>query len=362
MHQANFQKLKKEFQRTRCYRKRLKKIMKLRSNEVQGLNPKYLRESYINKQNKTHGPTEIRIKRSCLDFLSQLTDRKRKALERGLTTFFAKNYNLTNTRNYSREWMFFGPVTTKKPIRNQISNPINNSYEKSNLKKKKKKKDLDQKKQLKKKQEKKQRNSQKYTEETKVQELNSLLTKKKEIKKDIPIDNSEKDESNEIIDTTKNKEEKPTICITQTFRKRGYTEIENTPLELKKNQKQTKTLKNMKPTATNNDYFFDHNFVNYFEVAKLNQELLNQSKELDGKGNQNENENKNGNVHLEPKIEHPVNVSFQTNALNNPEQTYQDTLEFSFKNNNLFEDREYGILEADPDTLLMMTQGYKNFI
>ncbi|KAJ3430803.1 hypothetical protein M0812_02476 [Anaeramoeba flamelloides] len=122
MDQTELTKLKNEFTKYRGYRERLIKLLKLRSDEIEGLSREYLKQSFLDQADKTHGPKKIRIKRSCLDFLSFLTDRKRKTLERGITSFFTRSYNLTNSREYSRDWMVFGPFLKNQKTKTSPNN------------------------------------------------------------------------------------------------------------------------------------------------------------------------------------------------------------------------------------------------
>ncbi|KAJ6235699.1 hypothetical protein M0813_28532 [Anaeramoeba flamelloides] len=100
--------LKKEFSNCRGYRERLKKMLEIRIEEIEGLSSEYLTKGFLEQKEKKEGPRVIRIKRTCLDFMSLLTGVKRKNLERGLTAFFFRYYNLVNLRMYSRDWMVFG--------------------------------------------------------------------------------------------------------------------------------------------------------------------------------------------------------------------------------------------------------------
>ncbi|KAJ3431891.1 hypothetical protein M0812_20815 [Anaeramoeba flamelloides] len=382
MNKKKFLKLKKEFKKTRCYRKRLKKILKLRRNEIQGLNPKYLRESYINKLHKTHGPTEIRIKRSCLDFLSKLTDRKRKTLERGITTFFTKNYNLTNTRNYSREWMFFGPITSKKPRKNQPTTEECNSKESKNLTNSKtgtvqspesktstittrsapkanmeptlksfpKK---DQKKKLTTKMRKKAKCDQKTKNSlNKILENIVPLTTKSDL---IPIEHlltSPQINFNEIS------EDIIKINPNKITRKRIFNETEpTTPKEFEWNQKKTKAL-----TKTNkilvNDIGFENNYQNYFEMEDTLYPTINT-------GNENKTGIKNETVKEEMKfkfqpVEEFSNDIFISNLTHNNDR---DIFNLPYLNQNFFyEDVGFDLLGSNFEHIHTPNQEYNNFI
>ncbi|KAJ3424743.1 hypothetical protein M0812_27167 [Anaeramoeba flamelloides] len=122
MNQTKLSELKNVFSKCRGYRERLIKLLKLRSDEIEGLSREYLKQSFLDQADKTQGPKTIRIKRSCLDFLSFLTDRKRKTLERGITSFFTRSYNLTNSRKYSRDWMVFGPFLKNQKTKTSPNN------------------------------------------------------------------------------------------------------------------------------------------------------------------------------------------------------------------------------------------------
>ncbi|KAJ6254233.1 hypothetical protein M0813_12791 [Anaeramoeba flamelloides] len=387
MNKKQFLRLKKEFKKTRCYRKRLKKIIKLRRNEIQGLNPKYLRESYINKLHKTHGPKEIRIKRSCLDFLSKLTDRKRKTLERGITTFFTKNYNLTNTRNYSREWMFFGPITSKKPRKNQPTTDECNSKDSKTLtntkpstvqvpgtktnthttrkttrntnpktnmglplknvpKKDQKKKFMT-----------KMRKKAKCAQKTK-NTLNKILENivPLNIKTDlIPIEPlliSPQINFNEIS------EDIIKINPNKITRKRIFKETEPTSSkDLNWNQKQMKTLPKTNKILIN-DMCFENNFQNYFEMEDTLYPTINTT-------NENKNVTKNETVKEEMKfkfqpVEEFSNDLFFSNLTHNNDC---DIFNLPYLNQNfLYEDVGFDILGSNLEHILMPNQEYNNFI
>ncbi|KAJ6243116.1 hypothetical protein M0813_02976 [Anaeramoeba flamelloides] len=122
----NFVSLKElqiEFQKIRRFKDRLQKLMELRPGSIHGVTTMQLQSSSLNdKKNsqwkKLKAPKEILVKRSDIMYLSELTQLKKKSVERGLSIFFEKTFKLYNTREYSREWMIFRqdrPQKRKKP-------------------------------------------------------------------------------------------------------------------------------------------------------------------------------------------------------------------------------------------------------
>ncbi|KAJ6245201.1 hypothetical protein M0813_20511 [Anaeramoeba flamelloides] len=116
------QKLQKQFCKITGYRKRLKLLLKLKPEDILGIKPALLRKSQLKmiKKNK-NAPKVIKIKRSAIDYLAKLTCRPKKSIERGMTSFLLKNFNLENSREYSREWFVFAQRTEeRKIIKDQI--------------------------------------------------------------------------------------------------------------------------------------------------------------------------------------------------------------------------------------------------
>ncbi|KAJ3441454.1 hypothetical protein M0812_13466 [Anaeramoeba flamelloides] len=104
------------------YRKRLKLLLKLKPEDILGIDPSILRKSQLKimKKNK-NAPKVIKIKRKAIDYLAKLTCRPKKSIERGITSFLLKNFNLENSREYSREWFVFAQRTEeRKKIKDQI--------------------------------------------------------------------------------------------------------------------------------------------------------------------------------------------------------------------------------------------------
>ncbi|KAJ6254883.1 hypothetical protein M0813_11931 [Anaeramoeba flamelloides] len=108
-----FKKLQLEFQNIRRFKNRLQKLIEIIPGVVEGITSQQLDQNQSNNEsNKRHSkrffmPQEIKVKRSGIKYLSELTQLKKKSIERGLSIFFEKNYHLYNTREYSREWMIF---------------------------------------------------------------------------------------------------------------------------------------------------------------------------------------------------------------------------------------------------------------
>ncbi|KAJ6234165.1 DNAj domain (prokaryotic heat shock protein)-related [Anaeramoeba flamelloides] len=141
--------IKKDFQGITSFRKRLKKLQKIRPSSITGLNSYDLNKDYLKNKNKSTLPKRIEIRRDCITDLVLLCSKPKKSIERGLATFFKKYYLLKNISNYSREWLVFGPdnenrqkmnVTHKEPKKktNMKSNP--KKKQKQKLKKNKKQK------------------------------------------------------------------------------------------------------------------------------------------------------------------------------------------------------------------------------
>ncbi|KAJ6229526.1 hypothetical protein M0813_07755 [Anaeramoeba flamelloides] len=100
-------KIKNDFNGVTSFSERLKKLQKWRPNCIKGLPPKYLRKEYVKDKNKVLLPRKVKIKRDCITDLVLLCSKGKKAIERGLATFFKKYYSLRNVSNYSREWLIF---------------------------------------------------------------------------------------------------------------------------------------------------------------------------------------------------------------------------------------------------------------
>ncbi|KAJ6248111.1 hypothetical protein M0813_17768 [Anaeramoeba flamelloides] len=128
-----FKKLQQEFQNIRRFKNRLQKLMEIIPGCVEGITIQQLEQNQIsNSGNKRHSKRffmspEIKVKRSVIKYLSELTQLKKKSIERGLSIFFEKTYHLYNTREYSREWMIFRkekPVIGKSKSRVEKKNKI----------------------------------------------------------------------------------------------------------------------------------------------------------------------------------------------------------------------------------------------
>ncbi|KAJ3427728.1 hypothetical protein M0812_25356 [Anaeramoeba flamelloides] len=116
------QDLQKQFCQITGFRKRLKLLSKIKPEETVGLEPSILKKSQLKalKKNK-NAPKLIKIKRSAIDYLAKLTFRPKKSIERGMTSFLLKNFNLENSREYSREWFIFAQRTEeRKKIKDKI--------------------------------------------------------------------------------------------------------------------------------------------------------------------------------------------------------------------------------------------------
>ncbi|KAJ3432565.1 hypothetical protein M0812_21507 [Anaeramoeba flamelloides] len=108
-----------EFQKIKRFKDRLQKLMELRPESVKGVTIKQLqgnshKDKTRSKWKKRSLPKEILVKRSGIQYLSELTQLKKKSVERGLSIFFEKTFNLYNTREYSKEWMIFRTDRPKK--------------------------------------------------------------------------------------------------------------------------------------------------------------------------------------------------------------------------------------------------------
>ncbi|KAJ6244093.1 hypothetical protein M0813_21357 [Anaeramoeba flamelloides] len=118
-HSVPLTELQIEFQKIRRFKDRLQKLMEIRPGSVQGVTIKQLQSDPLvnkkrSKRKKQSMPKEILVKRSGIRYLSELTQLKKKSVERGLSIFCEKTFNLYNTREYSREWMIFRPERPQK--------------------------------------------------------------------------------------------------------------------------------------------------------------------------------------------------------------------------------------------------------
>ncbi|KAJ3445851.1 hypothetical protein M0812_11738 [Anaeramoeba flamelloides] len=82
-------------------------------------------------------PKEIKILRKSLNKLSEYTGVSRRSLERGLSSFFSRQYSLINIEPYSREWLIFG----NSGGANKTQNQKNRKYQKKKQKHRKKPKE-----------------------------------------------------------------------------------------------------------------------------------------------------------------------------------------------------------------------------
>ncbi|KAJ3443197.1 hypothetical protein M0812_09031 [Anaeramoeba flamelloides] len=106
-----------KFQKITGFRKRLKEISKIRTGEILGLDLSLLGKKRIkNGIPKGSYPKQVKIKRSCVEYLSHLTKKPKKSLERGITSFLMKNFGLENSRKYSREWFIFEPQSYERKL------------------------------------------------------------------------------------------------------------------------------------------------------------------------------------------------------------------------------------------------------
>ncbi|KAJ3448652.1 hypothetical protein M0812_01134 [Anaeramoeba flamelloides] len=104
-----------KFRKITGFRKRLKEISKIRTGEVLGLDFSLLSKKAIKKGVPQESyPKQVRIKRTCVEYLSHLTNKPKKSIERGITSFLMKNFELENSRKYSREWFVFEPQSEER--------------------------------------------------------------------------------------------------------------------------------------------------------------------------------------------------------------------------------------------------------
>ncbi|KAJ3424537.1 DNAj domain (prokaryotic heat shock protein)-related [Anaeramoeba flamelloides] len=125
--------IKKEFQGITSFRKRLKKLQKVRPNSIIGLTFYDLNKDYLKNKNKTTLPQRIEIRRDCITDLVLLCSKPKKSIERGLATFFKKYYLLKNISNYSREWLVFGPDNENRKKMNLTDVARKHSNKKANM-------------------------------------------------------------------------------------------------------------------------------------------------------------------------------------------------------------------------------------
>ncbi|KAJ6235904.1 hypothetical protein M0813_28178 [Anaeramoeba flamelloides] len=115
--------LQSRLKNERSYRKRLLKLIKLDPTSIIGLHTHHLSARYIGlfktSTDTKDVPTNVRIRRSCIELLALLTKRKKKTIERGLTAFLQRTYLLENTREYSRDWMVFTSTLKERQKKNQ---------------------------------------------------------------------------------------------------------------------------------------------------------------------------------------------------------------------------------------------------
>ncbi|KAJ3426895.1 hypothetical protein M0812_26466 [Anaeramoeba flamelloides] len=107
------------------FRKRLKLLLEVCPDGVDGLNTRHL--ELLKKGNdlknelvsKIKPPTLVKIKRDCIADLVNLIHRPKKSIQRGLATYFRVSFGLYNISNYSREWLVFGPKS-EQPQRKRM--------------------------------------------------------------------------------------------------------------------------------------------------------------------------------------------------------------------------------------------------
>ncbi|KAJ6231721.1 hypothetical protein M0813_05452 [Anaeramoeba flamelloides] len=108
--QYNIEELKKEFTKLISYNSRLQKLHQIRPDCFFGIENHQFDKAWI-KKNKTDlqdkGPKKVKILKECITDLSILTTKSKRTLERGINTFFKKNFNLKNCSLYSRNMLVF---------------------------------------------------------------------------------------------------------------------------------------------------------------------------------------------------------------------------------------------------------------
>ncbi|KAJ6233190.1 hypothetical protein M0813_30298 [Anaeramoeba flamelloides] len=113
-------KIQKEFQTLKSYNSRFQTLLKLRPESFSGLSADQLEKTWIKRHTKKmylYGPHKVKIQKDCILDLAFLTSKSRRAIERGVNTFFKKNFNLQNCSYYSRDWLTF-KLTNLKEIEN----------------------------------------------------------------------------------------------------------------------------------------------------------------------------------------------------------------------------------------------------
>ncbi|KAJ3431536.1 hypothetical protein M0812_20448 [Anaeramoeba flamelloides] len=136
--------LLEQLKHTHSMKTRLTLWLKLYPQSIIGLTIEHLnfnlskskKKSWINSKIKSKKatqalqaptkPKEIRILRQSLNNLSEHTGVSRRSLERGLSSFFSRQYLLSNVDPYSREWLIFGlskkiKANTQNPKKSQTS-------------------------------------------------------------------------------------------------------------------------------------------------------------------------------------------------------------------------------------------------
>ncbi|KAJ6237814.1 hypothetical protein M0813_26607 [Anaeramoeba flamelloides] len=111
------EKIKKEFQTLKSYNSRFQTLMKLRPESFSGLYGYQLEKTWIKRHTKKmylYGPHKVKIQKDCILDLAFLTTKSRRAIERGVNTFFKKNFNLQNCSYYSRDWLTFKLTNLKE--------------------------------------------------------------------------------------------------------------------------------------------------------------------------------------------------------------------------------------------------------
>ncbi|KAJ3442207.1 homeobox protein 13-related [Anaeramoeba flamelloides] len=137
-----------KLKKVRSIKSRLMFWLKLYPESISGLKMEHLIENYTNCNSKTFVagnplenkekdtvslPKKIKIQRKSLKKLSEYTGVARRSLERGLSSFFFRQFSLQNISPYSREWIIYGQNDkyTTNNLKN-ISQPNNGSNCKAN--------------------------------------------------------------------------------------------------------------------------------------------------------------------------------------------------------------------------------------
>ncbi|KAJ3424273.1 tpr domain protein in aerotolerance operon batb [Anaeramoeba flamelloides] len=119
------------------FRKRLKLLLKVRPDGVEGLTTLHL--ELLKKGNnlknelvsKIKPPTQVKIKRDCIADLVNLIHRPKKSIQRGLATYFRVSFGLYNISNYSREWLVFGPKTEQPKRKRMQKKGLGTNFQKN---------------------------------------------------------------------------------------------------------------------------------------------------------------------------------------------------------------------------------------